>query len=83
MPKLLREVERYARMKYPKVGQPFETIGMTSKTNTLARWMPHIIDSESEGHFVNYWVDTEERTWEISIHICAEIKKNKKEKGKI
>ena len=84
----LKRVREYEEMEYPKVGQPFDTIGTEPPIGnkppvTSRRVQPHIIDTESTGHFLNYWVETPERALEITIQRVAEIKKNKKTLGRI
>lgn len=80
------DAEKFANMKYPKVGEPLETIAVEnvgSSKNTIPkvspRFMPHIIDFQSEfgnsGRFLNYWVETEERCWEITMQEIAKLKK--------
>lgn len=85
---LLKEVEEYNRMEYPKIGEPFDTIAAQppKKGKPVVferRVQPHIIDSESTGYFLNYWADTIERGYEIAMQKVAELKRNKKLSRKI
>ena len=70
------DAESDARRKYPRAGQPFCSDVVFQKSNRREiRWQPHIIYSESAGEFLNYWVESEERAWEISIQKVAEMRR--------
>ena len=86
------DAEKYARIpdpKFPRFGEPLDTIAVENigtERNPIPkvhhRFMPHLIDSESTGfamgHFLNYWVETEERCWEITAIELATIRAHKK-----
>ena len=77
------DAEEESRREYPRVGNPILTEVIFQKSNDREnRWQPHIIYSESSGEFLNYWVESEERAWEISMQKVVEMRKKKVNIGK-
>jgi hypothetical protein len=72
--KLLREAEEYARMEYPRPGQPLK--------NHLDCYHSHVVDSGSTGKFAKTHHLTEFGAWEESVILSAEMKRMKKLSGK-
>jgi len=74
------DAEEESRREYPMAGPPLLTEVIFPKSNNREnRWQPHIIYSKSwgnsAGEFLNYWVESEERAWEISMQKVVEIRK--------
>lgn len=88
MPKnlLLREIEFYARMKYPRPGHPCEITRATSWKNNPTPpefgWLPRIELSESEGIYDQNLLATGEEAMEESVNISAFLKKKLATSGK-
>jgi hypothetical protein len=78
-----KEIEIYARMDYPQIGEPLCAEGLDFDKQRVIRWMPHIILSKGWGIFLDYWVEDFERCLEISRDKVIEIKKEKRRKMKI
>jgi hypothetical protein len=73
---ILSRVEEESRLEYPKIGEPLKTNVMVSSSKYVERWQPHIIDTKTTGRFLNYWVESEWRAWEIAMQKVVEIRKN-------
>jgi hypothetical protein len=78
-----KEINIYARMEYPKIGEPLWAEGLDFDRRRVVRWMPHIILDKNTGIFLNYWVEDIERCLEISRDKIIEIKKKRRRKLEI
>lgn len=75
------EAERYAKMVYPKVGQPCEITRSTAWKNNPTPpefgWLPRIDTSSTEGIYDNTLFATGEEAIEEAINIVGFLKKRK------
>ena len=78
-----KEIEKYANMEYPRIGEPLLAPTMTGRDEHTFRYMPHIITAKGQGFFLNYWVATEVRCWEISRDKVIQMRKELANKGKL
>lgn len=72
---LLRKAEQDAAREYPQIGEPLMSECLDWEKERVSRYMPHIITAKGMGIYLNYWVETYERAWEISMQKVAELRR--------
>lgn len=84
---LILDAEKYAKMEYPKVGNPFESVRSTAWKNNPTPpevgWLPRIDTSTSEGIYDEYFQPSGEDALGESARIVAHLKKCKETLGEI
>jgi hypothetical protein len=65
-----QDVDRFARMKYPRIGQPMKVEGQSG----VWRYTPHIVDSESSGKYLDFSLPTIEECLEVTRQKVNELR---------
>ena len=66
----IQDAEKFAGMKYPRIGQPLRVEGQSG----VWRYIPHIVDSESSGKYLDFSLPTIEECLEVTRQKVNELR---------